>query len=168
MNCKRAQRLAHDLIGEEREGGAGRPQTAASAALEQHLWSCPACRAQVERLRALRLQLASLGGRRAPYDLATRVMAALRVERQRARRRKVAPPLSVRRAALAAVLTAALAAGGAYFALHRGQGVSRGETVSANVAPLVMEYTDFRSAQPLADHDGMALIRASLEEEHRR
>jgi len=139
------------------------------AELEQHLWSCPACRAKLQELAALRRRLRALGNRPAPPDFASRAMSAVRREQRRAqpRRARRRLRLHLRRALAAAAAAAAVAAAGAYFATHRAEAPTIVAPVKADVAPLVMEYTDFRAAQPFGDRDGMAMFRARADQERR-
>ena len=72
-----------------------------------------------------------------------------------------------RRALAAAAAAAAVVATGAYLATHRAEIPAGGAPLQGSVAPLVMEYADFRAAQPFGDRDGMALIRARVEQQQR-
>jgi anti-sigma factor RsiW len=166
VNCERARRLANDIIYLAAGEAAAQDGAEIPAELEEHLWSCPNCRAEMAKLRALRCRLRALGNRPAPDDLASRTMSAIRLDhRHRAAARRSA--LHLRRALAAAAAAAAIAAGGAYLATPRASGPRADRAVSANVAPLVMEYADYRGAQPLGDRDAMALVRARMKEQKR-
>ena len=175
MKCERARRLAAEISwaqpGEAEAGlpAGGGPGSAIAPELEEHLWSCPGCRAELTELRSLRSQLRALGDRHPPDALAQRTMILVRQEQRR--RRAVAPRrthVHLRRTAAAAAAAAAIAAGGLYVAVHRPAPTASHSAVTANVAPLVMEYADFRGAQPFGDRDGMTLVRAHMEEEKQR
>lgn len=163
MNCERARRLAHDMGGKAGAPAAGR-ESGIAAELERHLWSCPPCRAYLEQLRVLRTDLRALGNRRAPDGLGPRTMSALRLQQRRRRPRRPARRYW-RQALAAAVAAAAVVATGAYLATHRAEIPAGGAPLQGSIAPLVMEYTDFRAAQPFGDRDGMALIRARVEQQ---
>jgi anti-sigma factor RsiW len=151
-------------------GEAAPSDTAGEQELDQHLSSCAQCRAEIAELRVLRARLRELGGRPAPANLAGRTMSALRLDQFRRRRRVPLrrTALYLRRAVAAGVAAAAIAGAGAYLARSRPGGGSSQTAVSASVAPLVMEYTDFRGAQPFGDRDGMLMVRAHVEEGQRR
>jgi len=169
VKCNRARRLANELI-MAAPGEAAPRDSAATQELDQHLWSCARCRAEAAELRALRSRLRELGDRPAPDNLAARAMSALRLERFRRLRR--APlrrtALYLRRAVVAGAAAAAIAGAGAYLARNLPGGSNSQAAVSANVAPLLMEYADFRGAQPFGDRDGMLMVRAHVEEGQRR
>lgn len=169
MNCERARRMAHEISCSGSRELAAEPGLSGMAELEEHLWSCPACRAKLQELTALRRQLRALGNRSAPPDFASRTMSAVRLQQRRSRSRRARRPLRLhlRRALAAAAAAAAVAAAGAYFATHRPEAPTIAAPVKADVAPLVMEYTDFRAAQPFGDRDGMAMFRARADQERR-
>jgi anti-sigma factor RsiW len=133
---------------------------------EAHLWTCPDCRAYLEQLQALRSRLRRLGHEVVPEDLRSRVMSAVRAEHRRMRRPR-AVRLRLRRALAAAAAALALVAAGLYAATHRPQGLLR-PVPDQQVAPLVMEYADFRGAQPFGDRDGMTLVETQMAEGQRR
>ena len=163
--------MAHEISCTGSQELAAEPGLSGMARLEEHLWSCPACRAKLQELTALRRQLRALGNRSAPPDFASRAMSAVRLQQRRSRSRRARRPLRLRlhlrRALAAAAAAAAVAAAGAYFATHRAQAPTIVAPVKADVAPLVMEYTDFRAAQPFGDRDGMAMFRARADQERR-
>ena len=166
MNCEHARRLANEVTWPAPKPPAAQDLAEIPTDLEEHLWSCPACRTELTELRALRCRLRALGDRPAPDHLAPRTMSAIRLDhRHHSSARRSA--LHLRRALAAAAAAAAIAAGGAYLAIHRASGTSADRAVSANVAPLVMEYADFRGAQPFGDRDAAALWRAHMKERKR-
>ena len=170
MKCERARQLAHEIVGGTGKDGVPGDRANVVAELEEHLWSCPECRTEMEELRVFRSRLRGLGNRRAPDGLVSRTMSAVRLEQRRRRRARRPVHVFVRRALAAAAAVAAIAAAGAYLAGQRPGDPTSTPTggVSANVAPLVMEYADYRGAQPFGERDGMALIRARMEEEKQR
>jgi anti-sigma factor RsiW len=166
VNCEHARRLANEVTWPAPKSGADDHVAGIPADLEEHLWSCPACRAHMAELRELRCSLRALGNRPAPDHLAPRIMSAVRIDHRRhASVHRSA--LHLRRAIAAVAAAAAIAAGAAYLAIHRGSGAASDRAVSANVAPMVTEYADFRSAQPFGDRDAAALVRARMKEQKR-
>lgn len=166
MNCEHARRLANQVTWPASETAAAQDVAEIPADLEEHLWSCPACRTELTELRALRCRLRALGNRPAPDHLAPRIVSAIRLDHRRhASARRSA--LHLRRALAAAAAAAAIAAGGAYLVTHRASGTGADRAVSANVAPLVTEYADFRGAQPFGDRDAAAIVRARMKERKR-
>lgn len=163
MKCERVRQLAKDIIWATQVDAPGENSDIAPD-LAQHLRSCPDCRREFDELRALNAELRALGNRRAPSQLISRTMSAIRVERRRRRKARRLTPLYLRRALAAGVVAAAIAATGAYLAGQRPQSPAADTPVSATVAPLVMEYADFRGAQPFGDRDAMTLIRSHMEE----
>lgn len=167
MKCERARRLVEDIIFASEGEASPRDDVGIAPALEEHLWSCARCRAAMRELRILRSQLHALGHRRAPQDLLPRAMRAVRLDwRHRSAMRRTS--VHLRRALVAGAAAVVIAAAGAYLAGHRTSNLAAGSSVTANVAPLVMEYADFRSAQPFGDRDGMTLAATQTAEGPRR
>lgn len=153
MKCEHARRLAHELswAGETSSGG----DIIMPDELEEHLWACPECRAELAELRELRSRLRALGNRRPPENLAPRTMAALRSERRRQQQSVRRVRVYIPRALAAGAAAAAIAIGGAYLAGHRSAPTT---TVTPQVRPLVAAYSDFRSAQPFGSDDAMPMF----------
>lgn len=168
MKCERARRLVEDVIFASEGEASARDDLGITPALEEHLWSCPRCRAAMRELRDLRSQLRALGNRCAPDHLVPRAMRAVRLEWRRRRAAVQRTRAYLRRALVAAAAVAAIAAAGAYLTAHRAPNFAADNSVTANVAPLVMEYADFRGAQPFGDRDGMTLVETQMAEGQRR
>jgi predicted anti-sigma-YlaC factor YlaD len=163
VKCDHARQLANDLswAGEAKPGS----DVIIPDELEEHLWACAACRAELAELRELRLRLGELRRTRPPEHLIHRTMAALRSERRQRQRSVHRLRVYAARALAAGVAVAALAVGGAYLANHRS---SASATVAPNVKPLVAEYADFRGAQPFGDRDGLPLVLSHVQEKGER
>ena len=162
MKCDHARRLAHELswTGEASSGS----DIIIPDELEEHLWACPECRAELAELRELRSRLRALGNRRPPENLARRTMATLRSERWRRRQSVRRVRIYIPRALAAGAAAAAIAIGGAYLAGHRSAPTT---TVTPQVKPLVAAYADFRGTQPFGGGDGMPIL-VSVQENDQR
>lgn len=168
MKCERARRLAEEMIFADPQQASIGGDLGSVAQFEEHLWSCSDCRAQMKELRILRSQLRALGNRRAPAELVPRTMRALRREQWRRRALMRRGVLRLRRVAAAVAAVAVIAGVGAYLTGHQPRAATGGAAVTANVAPLVMEYADFRGVQPFGDRDGMTVMLAHMEESKQR
>jgi len=167
VNCKRARRVAHEIDWQQVSESPGGERPAHAMELEQHLAACPECRAHVQELHQVRVQLHALGERRAPADFASLTMSKVRLEQRRGHRARRPARSAGARALAAAMAAVVIAAALVYLSLHYAGTRAAAPPVRAGMAPLLQEYSDFRAAQPFGDHDGMAVIRARMGQQQR-
>lgn len=162
MNCKQAKRMAHALISNRICEDPAADQPMVSEELEEHLWSCAQCRAELEELRTLQAGLRERRCHHAPAQLAARTMSALRVERRRMRRTQRRWAWGRIGWTVAGAVTAVAIAIGLYFAGYRaGATVARAPGQPAATSPT---YADVRGAD-LLNERGVGALRSTIERE---